>query len=58
MWVANPPAGATIFVDTGLAPGTLYTYRILAHYSYGDSAYVSASARTYTMEFYFPFIMR
>jgi hypothetical protein len=55
VWVANPPANSTTFVDNGLAPGTQYTYRILAHYSYGDSAYVSASARTYTVEFYLPF---
>ena len=56
VWLANPPADSTTFVDNGLTPGTLYTYRILAHYTYGDSAYVTASARTYTMEFYIPFI--
>jgi len=56
--VTNPPAGSTTYVDSGLTPATLYTYRILAHFSYGDSAYVLATARTYAMEFYFPFIMR
>ncbi len=56
--VANPPANSTTFVDTSLTPDTLYTYRILAHFSYGDSAYVIASARTYLWEFYFPFMMR
>jgi hypothetical protein len=58
VWVANPPADSTTFIDNGLTPDTLYTYRLLAHFSYGDSAYVSASARTYAMEFYFPFILR
>jgi hypothetical protein len=55
--VASPLAGSTTVIDQGLAPDTLYTYRILAHYSYGDSPYVIASARTYRWEFYFPFTM-
>ncbi len=54
--IANLPADSTTFVDNGLTPDTLYTYRILAHFSYGDSAYVIASARTYPLEFYFPFV--
>jgi hypothetical protein len=45
--VAELPAGATSYQDTGLAKGTEYRYRILAFNKVGDSGYSNiASAKT------------
>ncbi|HWQ33109.1 MAG TPA: fibronectin type III domain-containing protein, partial [Blastocatellia bacterium] len=45
--IATVPAGTTSFSNTGLSSGTVYTYRVRAYNSSGDSAYSNtASART------------
>jgi autotransporter-associated beta strand protein len=47
--VATPAANATTLTDPGLAPGTLYFYRLRATNGTGDSAYTDeASATTRT----------
>jgi hypothetical protein len=37
--IADLPAGATSFQNTGLAEATLYEYRVVAYNEYGQSAY-------------------
>jgi hypothetical protein len=44
--VANPAADATTYADTGLAPGTTYTYRVKARGGSGDSAYSNEATAT------------
>lgn len=47
--VASPAAGTTSYVDTGLAAGTSYSYRLRASNAGGDSAWVQTSATTATL---------
>jgi len=52
------PKNSTTFVDTGLAIGTEYTYRIRSHNGQGYSDYVDGlTSRTYKLAFFMPFML-